>query len=628
MPVMDPLPVLNPSPVVGAGSEPDVGVGVPVPGPRLGPAAAGRCRRRIHLDADPTADRSRRRRPDDGTRHRWADAELHRQDTVTRLVTALDPVIGWAPEPAPAPGAADPPRPAVLAPDLAGPDRAGAPELLLWAGDGYLPVVLRNHRTTDPGAGAVLAPLADPLATVVSTDRRPRSQLADLWALAHHYRQLTDLGLAAGRARGAVIGRGPVGPQQRAAGKRPDRIGGAGGPGLAVTDGAAAESDGDRLIWHELSAELLAAYDARMADRAAVAAAAASGAPALAQPSQIGECRHCPWWPVCSVELAARDDVSLIAPGGDADVLRAAGLVTVTALAGASAPLLAGLELPGVAPVAARTRARAFTAGAPLVRRSAAGTVPRADVELDVDMESYLDDGAYLWGSLLSGPGVARLGLSPGYRPFVTWRPLPDADEGRAFGAFWTHLSAVREQAHAAGLSFAAYCYSRQAEERWMRSAPVRFTGLPGVPTVEAVAAFCAGPEWIDLYAHLREGYVITGSLRLKALAPLAGFAWRDPDPGGENSMAWYRGAIGADGPAQPRLAARVLEYNEDDVRATLALRRYLTDRATDLPTVADLDRRWPPDRPASVQEGPAGAGPLSEGPVSAAASATIRPVG
>ena len=181
-------------------------------------------------------------------------------------------------------------------------------------------------------------------------------------------------------------------------------------------------------------------------------------------------------------------------------------------------------------------------------------------------MESYLDDGAYLWGTLLSGPGVARLGASPGYRPFVTWRPLPDADEGRVFGAFWTHLAALRERTHAAGLSFAAYCYSRQAEERWMRSAPERFAGSPGVPSTAEVAAFCAGPEWIDLYAHLREQYVITGSMRLKALAPLAGFGWRDPDPGGENSMAWYRGAIGADGPAQPGLATRVLEYNEDDV--------------------------------------------------------------
>lgn len=600
MPVMEPLPVSDPirvsDPVPVMDFAPVPSTGAARPGSRLGPAAAGRCRRRIHLDADPAADRSRRRRVDDGTRHRWADAELHRREVVARLITALDPVIGGAPDPA------DPFRPAVLAPELPAPARSGAPDLLLWAGDGYVPVLLRNHRTTDPGAGAVVAPLSDPLGLSVSPLRRPRSQPADLWALAHHYRQLSDLGLAAGRARGAVLGRGPVGPLDRAPG----------------TDGKPADgvTDGDRLLWHELPAGLLADYDARFADRSAVAAAAAAGAPALAEPSQIGECRRCPWWPICSAELTARDDVSLVAPGSDADVLRAAGLATVAGLAAAPAPVLAALELPGISPVAIRTRARARAAGTPLVRRTAEVRIPRADVELDVDMESYLDDGAYLWGTLLSGPGLARLDLAPGYRPFVTWRPLPDADEGRAFGAFWTHLIGVREQARVAGLSFAAYCYSRQAEERWMRSAPVRFAGTPGVPTAAAVAAFCAGPEWIDLYQLVREQYVVTGSLRLKALAPLAGFAWRDPDPGGENSMAWYRGAIGADGPAQPRLAARVLEYNEDDVRATLALRRYLGESAVELPTVADLDRRWPAD------------GSPDDRSVSAAASAAIRPAG
>ena len=191
------------------------------PRPRLGPAAAGRCRRRIHLDADPTADRSRRRPPDDGTRHRWADAQLHREQTVTRLLSAWHPVVGWAPEslpvtaPEPTSGSPGPPPPAVLAPDLDGPVRAGAPDLLLWAGDGYLPVLLRGHRTTDPGVGAVLAPLADPLAVAVSTDRRPRSHPADLWALAHSYRQLTDLGLGSDLARGAVIGRGRPGRSDR-----------------------------------------------------------------------------------------------------------------------------------------------------------------------------------------------------------------------------------------------------------------------------------------------------------------------------------------------------------------------------------------------------------------------------
>ncbi|MGI8417627.1 MAG: ribonuclease H-like domain-containing protein, partial [Nakamurella sp.] len=81
--------------------------------------------------------------------------------------------------------------------------------------------------------------------------------------------------------------------------------------------------------------------------------------------------------------------------------------------------------------------------------------------------------------------------------------------------------------------------------------------------------------------------------MRLKAIAPVAGFQWRDPEPGGENSMAWYRAALGsgdADG-GGPGLQTRqrILDYNEDDVRATAAIRRWMSDGAGSLPTVAQV---------------------------------------
>ena len=61
--------------------------------------------------------------------------------------------------------------------------------------------------------------------------------------------------------------------------------------------------------------------------------------------------------------------------------------------------------------------------------------------------------------------------------------------------------------------------------------------------------------------------------------------------------MAWYRAAIGIDAPTgelptagSNPMADRVIRYNEDDVRATLALRSWITDHLTELPTVADLE--------------------------------------
>ena len=55
--------------------------------------------------------------------------------------------------------------------------------------------------------------------------------------------------------------------------------------------------------------------------------------------------------------------------------------------------------------------------------------------------------------------------------------------------------------------------------------------------------------------------------------------------------MVWYRAAVGADGrPPSESQKQRLLEYNEDDVLATLALRRWMTAGAeAQTPTVADL---------------------------------------
>jgi predicted RecB family nuclease len=339
---------------------------------------------------------------------------------------------------------------------------------------------------------------------------------------------------------------------------------------------------------------VLEEYDARFADRLAIATAATELRPALAQPSRISECRRCPWWPRCSSELAEAHDVSLVAAGMDVDVLHAAGIRTYDELAGLDTAAAAALPLTGIAPFEAKVRAIAVMHDLPLVRRVHRVAPRRADVELDVDMESYLDDGAYLWGTYLSGQPLA--GFAPGYRSFATWRPLPDPATGENFLAFWQYLTSLREAAHARGLSFAAYCYSRMAEERWLYGLPRRFPQVDGMPSIAEIAAFCSSPEWVDMYAELREWFIVPGSLRLKSVAGVSGFAWRDPEPGGENSLAWYRTAIGdADPQAAVASRERLLRYNEDDVRATLSLRRWMSEQSQVVPTADEL-QTWSAD--------------------------------
>jgi predicted RecB family nuclease len=227
-----------------------------------------------------------------------------------------------------------------------------------------------------------------------------------------------------------------------------------------------------------------------------------------------------------------------------------------------------------------------------VVRRVPAVPVLRADVEVDVDMESFGEAGAYLWGVRLRYPGGRLPGdEAEGYRGFATWRPVPDDDEARSFAEFWGWLTGIRAAAAASGRSFAAYCYNEQAENRWLLASARRFAGRPGIPALAEVEEFIDHPGWIDLFAVVDEWFLCAHGKGLKRVAPVAGFGWRDPEAGGENSMRWYRDAVGMDGePPDAAQRQRLLDYNADDVAATAALREWMTSPAVlDVPLAAEL---------------------------------------
>ncbi len=86
---------------------------------------------------------------------------------------------------------------------------------------------------------------------------------------------------------------------------------------------------------------------------------------------------------------------------------------------------------------------------------------------------------------------------------------------------------------------------------------------------------------------------LITGlpSNGLKTIAPLAGFAWRGDDVGGDLAMVRYLEAT-SDEDEAVRAAARrwILDYNEDDVRATAHLREWLDSKANSFPSIVEAE--------------------------------------
>jgi len=211
---------------------------------------------------------------------------------------------------------------------------------------------------------------------------------------------------------------------------------------------------------------------------------------------------------------------------------------------------------------------------------------PTADVEVDVDMESY-DDATYLWGASVTLNRPVE-GVIAGYRAFVEWGELTRDSESRIFADFWRWFSQLRERCHAQGRTVAGYCFWAQAEDGAMNRAVT--TALHGAPTLADLERFRnASPcEWVDLHALAKAQVQTEGPLGLKQLASAANFSWRDANPSGEASMLWYEIAIG-DADESRASRQRILEYNEDDCRATKALRDWLNGPARSLPHRDDL---------------------------------------
>ncbi|WP_370932671.1 TM0106 family RecB-like putative nuclease [Amycolatopsis sp. cg13] len=542
----------------------------------LDAGAVSRCRRRVHLEHDPAMRDVPLPPPDPTAQQRIDDATAHREEILEQLVAASGPDATWARVPRAASAGervrlteqafADGAQyiwGALLPADPVG-HRRGGIDLLVRVGDGYVPVLVVRHRITDRGQGAPTTAMTelDPARRSPDELRKVRSQPRDQLRLAHLRRMLESRELAAsGRAVGGAIG-----------------------------------LDADVVVWHDLTAgtwpggrSALDEYDARFEDRLAVATAAATGAEALAAPSRVLECRRCPFWATCEVVLTETRDVSLVVRGEDAGELRRVGVSTVDKLAALDpAAEMPPMNWTGGTFSDAIMLARAWLADLTVVRRTPRIEVPRADVEVDVDMESFGDAGAYLWGTLLSGVDI---GVPRGYRAFATWEPLPTVDEARSFAEFWAWFTDVRARTLAAGLTFRAYCYNALAENRWLFGSVDRFGEYPGVPEKRAVQSFVDSEEWVDLFRSVTDQFLCSRGKGLKVIAPVAGFAWRDPEAGGEASMRWYRDAVGMDGGVpDSEQRERLLRYNEDDVLATKALREWMSGRAQDeVPYMLDI---------------------------------------
>lgn len=87
----------------------------------------------------------------------------------------------------------------------------------------------------------------------------------------------------------------------------------------------------------------------------------------------------------------------------------------------------------------------------------------------------------------------------------------------------------------------------------------------------DALEQFFDHPNVIDLYGVVtRDTDWPLMSYSIKELAVYLGFRWRDETPSGALSIQWYNDYLKTKDEA---ILQRILEYNEDDCKATMVLK-------------------------------------------------------
>lgn len=176
--------------------------------------------------------------------------------------------------------------------------------------------------------------------------------------------------------------------------------------------------------------------------------------------------------------------------------------------------------------------------------------IDETDVEIDLDLEFDEDQRVYLWGYLVTENEESR------YVPVGTADsdPTPDA----LARDLLLQVSEVIDAARAADRSVRIYHYG-SVEAAHL----ARLLGSDAEPLLEAAT---------DLLAVLRAHFFSGVGYGLKSVAGFAGFEWRSAGMTGADTYELVGKAREGDEAAWQTL----LEYNEDDTRATLALRRWL----------------------------------------------------
>lgn len=269
--------------------------------------------------------------------------------------------------------------------------------------------------------------------------------------------------------------------------------------------------------------------------------------------SFMSSCKDSPWFALCKKDAEDHDDIALIYKiyGSEAKRLREAGYGTLAKLAGADLAALRA-DVKGVSDHRLeRLHLQAQALRGKTTLRIDEPRLPEAGVELHFDIEGDPMIGVeYLHGLLI------REGGTETYKAFAAEDP---ADEGRA----WTEFCDFIEGYAGAPI----YHYG------WYELDAVRRLSAKHGISPKAAAALDPA-NMIDLNRVVQRCVIFPLYFySLKDVAKHLGFRWRAADASGANSVLWFQEWCEKKDRA---LFRKIVDYNEDDVRATAHLKDWL----------------------------------------------------
>lgn len=268
-------------------------------------------------------------------------------------------------------------------------------------------------------------------------------------------------------------------------------------------------------------------------------------------------CKRTPWYSLCLEGAQECNDVSLIHRLSQSDQrqLYNLGIHTIMDMASADVDDLHTKleEWPYDKLIRFQNQAKVLMSGQPMIVKQQEFPQVRHEVYFDIESDPTRDVDYLL--------GVLTKDTETGETKYVAFLAKDKSEEPAMWKKFLDFLVTLED--------FVIYHYAYYENQVFNRMV-VRY----GAPS-ELINKF--RENTIDLHVRFVDSVVLPVYFyTLKDIAQYIGFHWDDPNAGGAESVVWYNEWLASQ---DETILKKLLRYNEDDVRATLAIKEWLVQQ-------------------------------------------------